>query len=95
MMIGEYPCCGGALFLMMPGSAPRGAALPAYRAENCPHCGQRVWHRFSRFDPMSWTEADFLAEHVVDQEARRITAKPGTEAARYDEINRGVGSDTD
>lgn len=88
MMIGEYPCCNGSLWLPMPGQAPEGAALPAYRPEDCPHCGARVWHRFSRFDPMSWTETDFLAEHEVDMDKRIITAKPGTDAARFDEINR-------
>jgi len=61
---------------------------PAYLPEDCPHCGAKVWHRLSRVESMSWTEADFLAEHDVDMEARKITAKPGTDAARFDEAIR-------
>ena len=61
MMIGEYPCCGGALFLPMPDRTP------AYEKEACPHCGVTVWHRYSRLDPQSWTEDVFMAEFIVDE----------------------------
>jgi hypothetical protein len=88
MMIGEYPCCGGSLMLAMPSDAPEGASLPAYSTEKCPHCGGQVWHRFSRFAPMSWTEADFLDQHELDLEARVIRPLPGTEAAEFDRLNR-------
>lgn len=90
MMIGSYPCCGGSLALAMPTEAPGYAALPAYSREECPHCGAIVWHRFSRWDPMSWTELDFLAEHTVDLGRRIIKAKPGTEAAEFERINQGA-----
>lgn len=42
----------------------------------------------SRVESMSWTESDFLAEHDVDMEAHTIKAKPGTDAARFDEAIR-------
>lgn len=80
MMIGTYPCCDGHLWMAMPDRTP------AYLPEACPHCGARVWHRFSRVEPMSWTEADFLAEHEVDEETRQITARPGTEAEAFDRM---------
>lgn len=88
MMIGNYPCCDAPLAIAMPTGAPSGAALPAYHRESCPHCGKTVWHRLSRVEPMSWAEADFLAEHDVDQERGIITAKPGTDAERFDRLNR-------
>lgn len=87
MIIGEYPCCDGPLLLAMPAGAPAGLCLPAYSREDCPHCGEAVWHRFSQWEPMSWTEADFLTEHSVDEEQRTITAKPGTDAAKFAEAN--------
>lgn len=69
MIFGEYPCCNGFF------SSPVPDKTPAYFSENCPHCGAKVWHRLSRVDPMSWTEADFLAEHDIDDEAKTIKAK--------------------
>jgi len=45
---------------------------PAYLPEVCPECGAKVWHRFSRIDPMSWTEADFLKEHEVNEETHVV-----------------------
>jgi hypothetical protein len=89
VIIGTYPCCNGNLWHSMPDRSP------AYLPEDCPHCGARVWHRFSRVQSTSWTEADFLAEHDVDIETRMITPKPGTEAARFDQmcadLNKAVG----
>lgn len=82
MIIGTYPCCDGHLCLAMP------ARTPAWRPEDCPHCGARVWHRFSRVESMSWTEADFLAEHVVDAATREIRPRPGTAAAAFDKMQR-------
>jgi hypothetical protein len=82
MIFGSYPCCDGSLTLAMP------AKTPAYLPEDCPHCGAKVWHRLSRVESVSWTDVDFLAEHDIDMEARKITAKPGTDAARFDESIR-------
>lgn len=82
MMIGEYPCCGGDLAIAMPDKTP------AYVPEACPHCGAKVWHRLSRVEPMSWGEADFLAEYDVDPEKKMVVAKPGTDAERFGELNR-------
>ena len=69
MMIGEYPCCNGALWIPMPDKTP------AWAREQCPHCGATVWHKLSRVDPTSWTEEDFLAEFDVDEEAMLVTPK--------------------
>jgi hypothetical protein len=65
-MFGEYPCCGAALAIALP------EKTPAYMPESCPSCGAKVWHRFSRIEPQSWTEADFLAEFEVDDAAKTI-----------------------
>jgi len=88
MIIGSYPCCDGSLCLAMP------AKTPAFAQEDCPHCGAKVWHRFSRIETMSWTEADFLAEHVVDHDTHQIHAKPGTPAAAFDRLQRDPGLTT-
>jgi hypothetical protein len=69
MIFGDYPCCGGAFSTGVPDKTP------AYFDEDCPHCGAHVWHRLSRVDPMSWTEADFLAKHEIDAEAKTIKAR--------------------
>lgn len=85
MIIGSYPCCDGTLTLSMPDQTP------AYFSEGCPHCGATVWHRLSRLQSMSWTQTDFLDEHDVDADSRTIKPKPGTEAARFEEMNRTLG----
>lgn len=72
MIFGEYPCCGGALTLGLPKGKHK---LPAYAKEECPHCGAIVWHKFSRWDPMSWTEEDFLAEFDIDEKTGMVTPK--------------------
>ena len=71
MVIGEYPCCGESLMIGVP------EVTPAYCSEECEHCGEVVWHRLSRVDPMSWGEADFLATHDFDHDAMTITPKEG------------------
>ena len=68
LMIGAYPCCNGNLGIGLPDEL----RLPVYTKEICPHCGTNVWHRFSQFDPESWTEAAFLAEHDVDYKTKTI-----------------------
>lgn len=85
MIFGSYPCCNGTLSLTMPDKSP------AYLPETCPHCGQNVWHRLSRVQSTSWTEAEFLEQYDVDLESRTIKAKPGSEAARFEEMNRELG----
>ncbi len=66
MVLGNYPCCDAALMIAVP------EKTPAYFREECPECGAVVWHRLSRIDPMSWLEADFLADHIVDPETMTI-----------------------
>ena len=72
MMIGSYPCCDGELWIPMPDRTP------SYSPGVCPHCGAKVWHRFSRLDPMTYTEEDFLRRFTVDVETTQITAKEPT-----------------
>lgn len=84
MIFGTYPCCDGSLCIAMPDKTP------AYFPEDCPHCGAKVWHRLSRVESMSWTEADFLLEYEVDAENRKVVAKPGTDAELFDKLNRGA-----
>ena len=67
MMIGEYPCCGAMLMLAMP------QHTPAFAKETCPNCGATVWHRFSRIDPESYTEATFALKFIVDESNHTIT----------------------
>jgi hypothetical protein len=81
MIMGEYPCCNGPLHLAVPdgyGFAP----------EDCPHCGARVWHHFSRIVPETWMEADFLEKYEVIEETKEIRERnppepldEGTQAA--------------
>lgn len=71
MIIGRYPCCDAPLTLSVP------AKTPVWFKESCPRCEATVWHRVSRFDPMSWTERDFEAEFNIDHESKIITRKDG------------------
>lgn len=68
-MIGEYPCCGGDLMIELPDNTP------TFAPEDCPHCGKRVWHKFSRLVPQSWTEEDFLAIYEVDEADKTLTPR--------------------
>lgn len=43
-----------------------------YVREICPHCGVPVWHHISRFDPESWTEANFLKEYRIDEQTKQV-----------------------
>jgi len=70
MIIGEYPCCGGDLWL-----TDEPERTPAFMPEDCPHCGAKVWHRFSRFDPWTRTEADFIAEYIVDEATKKVSRR--------------------
>lgn len=72
MMIGSYPCCDGPLMIALPD-----VPLPKYAKDICEHCSATVWHRFSRVDPQSWTEADFLAEHDIDETTKTIKPREG------------------
>ena len=66
MMIGSYPCCDAALMIEMP------ERTPTYWRELCPACGAAVWHLFSRVEPQSWTEAEFLKEHEVIEATKQV-----------------------
>lgn len=81
MIFGSYPCCEGPLAIAVPDKTP------AYWKENCPNCGAVVWHRLSRLDPQTWTEAQFLAEHTIDEatkQIREINPPPAVELSEAD-----------
>ena len=69
MIIGSYPCCDGPLFLSMPDEAPCWGKGP------CEHCGSMVWHWLSRIDPTSYTQEQFDAEFVVDEDLTQVRRK--------------------
>lgn len=76
MIFGEYPCCGGALTL----SLPEGADLPAIAPEDCPHCSAKVWHKFSRWDPESWTDEEFRKAYDVNEADKSVSPRYAREA---------------
>lgn len=74
MIFGDYPCCGGDLCFAAP-------ERYGYWWETCPHCGAKVWHYFGGmiYGAESWTDTEFLAKHIVDDEKhqiREINPKP-------------------
>ena len=68
MMMGSYPCCNKPLFIPMP------EKTPAYDLEEC-DCGKKVWHVFSKIEPMSYLEKDFLEKYDVDFENKIVNKK--------------------
>lgn len=74
MMIGNYPCCDAPLMIVLPG-----CRLPVISSELCPGCGAKVWHKFSRIDPESWTDEAFLKEWKVDEETKQIKPRKAGE----------------
>ena len=66
MILGEYPCCGASLAIGMPDKTP--TAYP----EDCPECGEKIWHYCSRVLSTSYTEEDFLKEYSVDPANKSI-----------------------
>lgn len=53
-------------------SIPESLRLPIFRKEECRGCGKVVWVKYSRIDPTAWTEAEFLQDHIVDEEKKEI-----------------------
>ena len=68
MIFGSYPCCNGDLHISMPETS-------GFSKEKCPHCGATVWHRMSRFDPATWTEAEFLERFEINEDTKSIVDK--------------------
>lgn len=64
-----YEGCRGLLSMALPD------CTPAYERILCPTCERPVWYRLSRIDPMAWTEADFLAEHELDETTRQVRGR--------------------
>jgi hypothetical protein len=72
MMLGVYPCCNGVLCLVLPPETPK------FQREECPHCGKIVWHKYSRIEPMTYMEADFLALYTIDEANKLISERKAT-----------------
>ena len=66
MIFGTTPCCDEALVLDTPDKTPAWGSGP------CKHCGALLWHYLSRIEPASYTEEDFLANFIVDHDARTV-----------------------
>lgn len=72
MIIGSCPYKGCDEPLMLDhGDAP----LPAYHRHKCTGCKKFIWTKFSRIDPCSWTERNFLKEYKVDKKTKQIELK--------------------
>lgn len=65
MILGNYPCCDGHLAI------PMAETTPAFEREECPHCGEVVWHLHSRLAPKSYTDRQFKDEYG-DMELREF-----------------------
>jgi len=61
-----YDDCKGTLCMAVP------ERTPAYVLTECDTCKRKVWYRLSCLDPEAWTQADFEAEHEIDNEAHTI-----------------------
>ena len=48
---------------------------PAFCRVVCEKCHRPFWLKLSRLDPAAWTEADFLAEFIVDEATKSITPR--------------------
>ncbi len=70
MIFGSYPCCNAPLALTLPDKK-----LPVIGWENCPECKVKVWHQYSRIDPMSWTDDEFQKLYIVNEEDYSIKKK--------------------
>ena len=49
---------------------------PAFSNFDCEGCGQKIWYKHSRIDPVAYTEKCFLESHIIDHENKTI--KPRT-----------------
>jgi hypothetical protein len=72
-MFGNYPCCDGPLAIGLDDEET--TKTPVYFPEDCPHCGAKVWHIYSRVWPQTFLEADFFKEYDVDFETRIVKSK--------------------
>jgi len=69
MIIGSCPYKGcNESFMLDHGDAP----LPAYNRHKCEGCKKFIWTKFSRINPCSWTEKNFLKEYKVDKKTNQI-----------------------
>jgi hypothetical protein len=49
--------------------------LPVVMPLTCDGCGRRIWYKFSRVDPMAWTDEGFREEWEIDEETKSIKKK--------------------
>lgn len=70
VMVGTSPCCGAPLLIALPPGP-----LPRFARDVCDSCGARLWHRFSRVNPETWTEEQFLVAFEVDDGAKTIKSR--------------------
>lgn len=74
MIFGDYPCCGEVLSISM--TNPDGIDLAGKTVPHtCEHCGAKVWTRFSRINPKTWTDKEFREEFDVDDVAKAVKRK--------------------
>jgi len=68
MIIGgcPYDDCNAPLLI------PIAEVTPRLERHECEDCGRVIWTYHSRWEPWSMTEAEFLAEYIVDEETRTI-----------------------
>ena len=76
MILGECPHDDCKHFTIR--AIPDGVRLPAYSKETCDGCGRIVWVKYSRADPVAFTEADFHREHEIDEATREIKVRGET-----------------
>jgi hypothetical protein len=48
--------------------------------EECPHCGEIVWHYHSRLDPHSYTQDEFNEEWEHDADTKSVRKKEVNDA---------------
>jgi hypothetical protein len=51
--------------------------LPMMSKEKCPGCGRTIWIKYSRVDPLAFTEAQFAECYDIDEATKNVTQKVG------------------
>lgn len=77
MLSGNFPCCGGILFMAL----AKDVQLPLWEKHACPHCHTPIWTKHSRFDSISYTDEEFRKYFIIDEENKKITERKGIQNA--------------
>jgi hypothetical protein len=74
MIIGScaYEGCDEPLMINIPD-----IPMPAFFQHDCEGCGMTMWTKFSRVDPESYTEENFIKEYTIDEKTKQIRNKEG------------------